>query len=86
MAGMIKQPFENKLNKRNRMVFSEPNVRSLRPKRRQYVVWDGGLGRGAGKVARGLHILVSPMGAKSYRSMFYSRLVQILQPHTGAGW
>ena len=71
MAGMIKQPFENKLNKRNRMVFSEPNVRSLRPKRRQYVVWDGGLGRGAGEVARGLHILVSPMGAKSYRSMFY---------------
>jgi integrase len=68
---MAEQEQTAKLNKRKRMVFSEKNVRSLPVKRKQYVVWDGGSGRGAGEVRRGLHILVSPQGAKSYRSMFY---------------
>jgi integrase len=76
---VVKQTFENKLNngnqrklsERRHLVFTEKNVKSLPVRRRQYVVWDGGSGRGAGEVCRGLHILISPMGAKSYRSMFY---------------
>src|SRR5262245_13056703 len=60
-----------KLRGRRRLIFSEKNVRTLPVRRKQYVVWDGGLGRGAGEVSRGLHILISPMGAKSYRSMYY---------------
>jgi len=46
-------------------------VLSLPVRERQYLVWDGGSGRGAGDVSRGLHVLVSPLGTKSYRSMFY---------------
>lgn len=55
----------------NRMIFTEKNVLSLRPKRKQYQIWDGGSGRGSGEVCRGLGILVSPLGAKSYRSTYY---------------
>src|ERR1700693_5522530 len=59
------------MRERRHLIFSEKNVRALQPHRKQYVVWDAGNGRGAGEVARGLHILISPMGAKSYRSIFY---------------
>jgi integrase len=62
---------ERKLKKRKRKVFSEKNVWSLPVRRKQYVMWDGGSGRGAGEVCRGLQILVSPAGAKSYRSTYY---------------
>jgi hypothetical protein len=69
---MIKQPANaKKLKDRRHLVFTDTNVKSLPVRRKQYVVWDGGSGRGAGEVCRGLHILISPMGAKSYRSMFY---------------
>jgi integrase len=53
------------------MIFSELNLRSLPIRRKQYMVWDGGNGRGAGECCRGLGVLVSPMGAKSYRSLYY---------------
>ena len=68
---MTERDQSRKLNKRKHKVFTEANVFSLPVRAQQYVVWDGGNGRGAGKVCRGLHILISPMGAKSYRSMYY---------------
>jgi integrase len=55
----------------NRMVLAEAKVLTLPMRRKQYRVWDGGKGRGADPVARGLYVLVSPAGAKSYRSTFY---------------
>ena len=52
---------------RNRKHLTEDNVLKLPVKRRaQYMVWDEGT-----DAARGLHILVSPAGAKTYRSLFY---------------
>jgi Arm DNA-binding domain len=68
---MTEQDQSRKLNKRKHKVFTDANVFSLPVRAKQYLVWDGGSGRGAGKVCRGLHILVSQMGAKSYRSMYY---------------
>ena len=38
---------------------------------RQYMVWDGGNGRGAGECAQALGVLVSPGGVRSCRSTFY---------------
>jgi integrase len=55
----------------NRMVFTEKNVLTLRPKRKPFMIWDGGQGRGSGEVVRGLGVLVSPLGTKSYRSYYY---------------
>src|ERR1017187_936511 len=55
----------------NRKVFTEENVLTLRPKRKQYMVWDGGNGPGSRHVVRGLGILVSSLSAKSYRSYYY---------------
>ena len=55
----------------NRKIFDEDNVRTLPLKRKQYQVWDGGNGRGSGECVRGLSILVSPKGARSYRSTYY---------------
>lgn len=55
----------------NRMVFTEQRVKTLPPKKKQYMVWDGGNGPGARDVVRGLAVLVSPAGAKSYRSYYY---------------
>ncbi len=53
--------------KRNRKRLTESNVLNLPVKaRRQYIVWDQGT-----DAARGLHVLVSPAGAKTYRSTFY---------------
>ena len=62
---------DRKIKKANRKVFTEKNVLTLRARRKQYMVWDGGNGRGSGEVVRGLGILVSPIGAKSYRSVYY---------------
>jgi Arm DNA-binding domain len=56
---------------KNRIVFTDTNVLVLPMRRKQYRVWDGGKGRGTDPVARGLCILVSPAGAKSYRSTYY---------------
>jgi integrase len=51
----------------NRKTFTEDNVHALKvDRRRQYLVWDAGTG-----AARGLAILVSPQGAKSYRCAYY---------------
>jgi hypothetical protein len=51
--------------KRNRMNFTEANVRSLKPKKKQFHVWDADT-----DAARGLGILVSPTGTKSYRATY----------------
>ena len=67
---MTETPKERQRAK-NRKLFTEANVLTLRLKRKQYMVWDGSAGRGSGDVARGLGILVSPTGTKSYRSTFY---------------
>ena len=73
---IIKQPSRKKrvkikghkrANKRpNRKLFTNDNVLSLPAKAKQYSVWDAGTG-----ATRGLSILVSPAGAKTYRSTFY---------------
>ena len=54
-----------------RKYFTEDNVLDLPARRKQYVVWDAASGRGTADAARGLCILVSPKGAKSYRVCFY---------------
>ena len=44
---MIKQPANaKKLKDRRHLVFTDTNVKSLPVRRKQYVVWDGGSGRG----------------------------------------
>jgi integrase len=51
----------------NRKHFTEENVHRIPAKKnRQYLIWDSGTG-----AARGLAILVSPTGTKSYRVVFY---------------
>jgi integrase len=59
----------------NHRYFTEALVSKLKPKSRQYLVWDAwefGEERKRGDdPARGLAILVSPRGAKSYRAVFY---------------
>jgi hypothetical protein len=60
-----------KLGRRNHKVFNEENVLKLPIRRKQYVIWDRGRGRGAGDCAIGLGILVSMGGVRSYRSTFY---------------
>jgi len=50
----------------NQMTFTERNVLKLRSKKTQFQVWDYGTG-----AVRGLSILVSPGGTKSYRSTYY---------------
>lgn len=49
--------------KRQRKELDEENVLTLPVKRKQYFVWDTG--------AKGLHVLVSPGGARTYRSLWY---------------
>jgi Arm DNA-binding domain len=46
--------------------FTKDNVRKLPRKGKQYLIWDAGTG-----AARGLAVLVSPSGTKSYRCVFY---------------
>ena len=51
----------------NRKALTEVNVAKLRPDRtKQYSVWDSGT-----DAVRGLSVLVSPAGARSYRSTYY---------------
>jgi integrase len=52
--------------KRNLKKFDERNVLTLPAKRRQYMAWDAGT-----NAARGLGILISPTGTRSYRVVFY---------------
>ena len=60
-------PVKRTYAKRNRKALTEQNVRTLKPKRmKQYLIWDEGTG-----AARGLAILVSPTGTKSYRCAYY---------------
>jgi integrase len=55
------------------LYFTESALSNLKPKAKQYLVWDAWTnGRKRGESpARGLSVLVSPMGAKSYRCVFY---------------
>jgi integrase len=55
-----------KRHKANRRHLTEQNVQSLPGKVKQYLIWDQGTG-----AARGLAILVSPTGTKSYRCVYY---------------
>jgi integrase len=52
--------------KRNLKRFDEDNVLTLPAKRRQYMAWDTGT-----DAARGLGILISPTGTRSYRVVYY---------------
>jgi integrase len=52
----------------NRKTLTEKNVRMLRPKGKQHLVWDDPKGKYA---AYGLAVLVSPRGVKSYRCVYY---------------
>jgi hypothetical protein len=56
--------------KANRKHFTESNVLTLPAKRNQYLVWDAGSKRSRDDTARGLAILVSPTGTKSYRCVY----------------
>jgi integrase len=69
-ADETKRGYQKKTDKvygpRNRMKFTEKNVLTLKPKRmKQYLIWDEGM-----IAARGLAILVSPTGTKSYRCTY----------------
>src|SRR5215212_1076598 len=50
----------------NHKRLTKDNVLVLRARPQQYMVWDSGT-----EAARGRSILVSPAGAKSYRSTYY---------------
>lgn len=52
----------------NRRLLTEDNVLTLPARRKQYLTHDAGTG-----AARGLAVLVSPLGTKSYRCVFYFR-------------
>jgi integrase len=54
--------------KPNRKRLTEDNVLHLPIKRQQYMVWDEGKGPDA---VKGLGILISPSGTRSYRCMYY---------------
>jgi integrase len=59
--------------KANHLYFTDTALAKLKPKRKQYLVWDAWTDerqRGSDP-ARGLCVLVSPKGAKSYRACFY---------------
>jgi hypothetical protein len=55
----------------NRRILTEEIARTLSLRSYQYQVWDGGNGRGSGECVRGMSVLVSPKGARSYRSTYY---------------
>src|SRR5215204_4411698 len=58
---------KRKYAKRNRINFSPAKVEGLKARKgKQYLVWDEGTG-----AARGLAILVSPTGTKSFRCAYY---------------
>ena len=69
-------PRQVETKKAHRKKFTDANLDALAPRTKmvegkpkgvQYYVWDAGTG-----AARGLGVLVSPAGAKSYRSTYYS--------------
>jgi integrase len=55
------------------LYFTDKEVANLKPKAKQYMAWDAWTGdRKRGDApARGLCVLVSPKGAKSYRAVYY---------------
>jgi integrase len=55
----------------NHRVLTEENVLTLPLRRRQYVTWDRGRGRGSEPCQIGLSVLVSPGGSRTFRSTFY---------------
>src|SRR5689334_15013670 len=55
----------------NRKLLTDENIMRLPHRPKQYQIWDGTHGRGADHAQRGLSILVSPAGAKSFRSTYY---------------
>jgi integrase len=61
-------PSHNRRKRRERNLkrFDEDNVLTLKTKRHQYMAWDTGT-----DAARGLGILISPTGTRSYRVVFY---------------
>lgn len=67
---MSKPKGKRKRAEANRKHFTEENVRTLRAKRKQYLVWDEASHRSQDDCARGLAILVSPTGTKSYRCVY----------------
>src|SRR5262245_34083720 len=64
---------ERKRKAANHVYFSDAVIAKLRPKRNQFLVWDRWVeGRERGPdPARGLAVLVSPSGTKSFRCVFY---------------
>ena len=66
MSKKLKKKKKKVREKANRKRFTEDNVIKLPAKRKQYLVWDEGT-----DAARGLAILVSPTGTRSYRCVFY---------------
>lgn len=52
----------------NRKRLTEKNIRTLRAKSKQYLVWDDPAGKDS---AYGLAVMVSPRGVKSYRCVYY---------------
>jgi integrase len=78
---MLKKARENNRAKKSdrkkpksphRLYFTDKKLRGLKPKAKQYLVWDAWTnGRTRGDdVAKGLCVLVSPKGAKSYRALY----------------
>ena len=61
-----RKPAERLRKKANHKRLTVENVLTLPTKDKQYMVWDSGT-----DAARGLGVLVSPAGAKSYRSTYY---------------
>jgi integrase len=60
--------------KANHLYFTDPAITKLKPKRKQYLVWDAWTDdrqRGPADPARGLCVLISPKGAKSFRCCYY---------------
>jgi integrase len=59
--------------KANHLYFTDTEVAKLKPIRKQYLVWDAwdDKRQRGDDPARGLCVLVSPKGAKSYRACFY---------------
>jgi integrase len=64
--GTNKPHVKSTRGKRNRKKFDEDNVKALPTKQHQYMCWD------AGRYSqRGLGILISPTGTRSYRVVYY---------------
>jgi integrase len=62
---------DRKRREARRTIFTEEKCRKFPLRKSQYQVWDGGAGRGSDERVRGLSELISPAGARSYRSTYY---------------